>query len=162
MQLTAEINKGNKSVRTLVIAILGIITIVSFSYYLDREDLKSESQLTAEREFKLEPTTTSEEVKSSYKNGNYKSIGAYISPGGAEEIEVELKVENSIVVEAEVKSLATRPESVKFQTLFIENYQQAVIGQDIDTLNLDKIAGSSLTPKGFNDALEKIRNQAKG
>jgi hypothetical protein len=46
------------------------------------------------------------------------------------------------------------------QTDFAANYKTQVIGKKIEGLELSKISGSSLTPKGFNDALEKIRSQA--
>jgi len=35
-----------------------------------------------------------------------------------------------------------------------------VIGKSIDDIRLDKMAGSSLTTKGFNAALEKIKIEA--
>jgi hypothetical protein len=37
-----------------------------------------------------------------------------------------------------------------------------VVGKNIDEVNLGKVSGSSLTPIGFNNAIEDIRSQAKG
>jgi hypothetical protein len=95
-----------------------------------------------------------------YKDGTYETVGNYMSPGGEESIEVKLTLVDNIVTDAQVVSKAERPNSVKFQGIFIENYKDKVIGKNINRIKLKKIAGSSLTPQGFNDALNKIKSQA--
>jgi len=100
------------------------------------------------------------DTTSTYKDGTYSAIGDYTSPGGAESIQVTLTLQNDIVTDATVVSDATRPNSVKFQGEFIAGYKAQVIGQDISTLNLTKVSGSSLTPKGFDDAVAKIKVEA--
>ena len=96
-----------------------------------------------------------------YKNGVYSVVGDYISPGGAEQIGVEITLKDDVIVDAKVESKAFRPNSVKFQGQFRSGFSQLVIGKNIDEVYLDKVSGSSLTPKGFNDALEKIKTEAK-
>jgi hypothetical protein len=54
------------------------------------------------------------------------------------------------------------PESVQFEGMFADSYKPLVVGKSVDSINLDKVSGSSLTPKGFNDALDQIKSQAKG
>lgn len=98
---------------------------------------------------------------SSYKNGTYEVVGNYASPGGAEHIDIKLTLENDIVTAAEVTPRATLPASKNFQGLFAANFKQYVVGKNIDEVQLDKVSGASLTPKGFNDALTKIKAQAK-
>ena len=56
---------------------------------------------------------------------------------------------------------ADDPMSVKFQNSFIGGYKQYVTGKDINTVHLTKVAMSSLTPNGFNSALQSIEDQAK-
>ena len=110
------------------------------------------------------PETTPIDVPKSmtYKDGTYSAKGDYISPGGDEQIEVQVMLKNDIVVDAEVKSLvAQRPNSVKFQGIFIANFRPLVIGKKIDEVALSKVSGSSLTSGGFNAALDKIKIQAK-
>lgn len=113
------------------------------------------------------PATTPADVKGSpvsallYKDGSYNAVGEYNSPGGAESIEVALVLKGDEVVDATVVSGAKRSQSVRFQTLFIENFKPFVIGKNIDEITLSKVSGSSLTPKGFNDALAKIKAEAK-
>ncbi len=99
--------------------------------------------------------------KNEYKDGTYTAEGKYVSPGGDESIDVTLTLKNDIVTESQVESNATRPMSVKYQGFFIEGYKALVIGKNIDEVVLDKVSGSSLTPKGFNDAVEKIKAEAK-
>lgn len=97
----------------------------------------------------------------SYKDGIYSALGNYFSPGGEEQISVQLTLKNDFVVDAKVESKAFRPNSIKFQGLFISGFKSFVVGKKIDEINLTKVSGSSLTPKGFNDALAKIKLQAK-
>lgn len=96
-----------------------------------------------------------------YQNGTYEVMGQYMSPGGPEQIAVKLTLQDGLITTAEVKPQAERPNSVKFQGIFADNYKEFVLGKNIDELKLDKVAGSSLTPKGFNDALEKIKAEAQ-
>ena len=97
----------------------------------------------------------------SYQDGVYEVTGEYMSPGGAEQIAVKVTLQDGVITEAVVEPQAVRPNSVIFQGIFADNYQEQVIGKNIDQLQLDKVSGSSLTPKGFNDALEKIKAQAQ-
>lgn len=96
-----------------------------------------------------------------YADGTYEMVGEYVSPGGPETVGVTLTLANGIVTDANVEVLATRPASVDKQTDFAENYKPMVVGKDIDEIMLTKVSGSSLTPKGFNDAVEKIKQQAQ-
>lgn len=97
----------------------------------------------------------------SYKDGSYTMVGQYVSPGGDEEIGVTVTLKDNVITEAEVKPMATRPNSVTFQGIFAENYKPFVIGKNINDVKLDKVSGSSLSPKGFNDAIEKIKAEAR-
>lgn len=59
------------------------------------------------------------------------------------------------------EGLATDPNSKRFQGEFADGYKAQVIGKPIAEVFLTKVSGSSLTPKGFNDAVEKIKSEAK-
>lgn len=96
-----------------------------------------------------------------YKDGTYEVIGEYISPGGREEIDVKITLANGVIKESTVIPRATFPVSKNFQQDFTDNYKEFVTGRNIDEVKLDVVSGSSLTPKGFNDALEKIKLQAQ-
>lgn len=101
------------------------------------------------------------ENTSIYKDGTYSVTGNYISPGGSESVGVTLTLNNGKIIDSIVTPEATRNESKRWQNVFVENYKQYVIGKNIDEVKLDRVSGSSLTSGGFNDALSKIRNEAK-
>ncbi len=96
-----------------------------------------------------------------YKNGTYSAVGDYVSPGGAEQIGVTVTLKGDVIEDAQVQSMAFRPNTIRFQGIFIENFKPFVVGKNIDEVQLDKVSASSLTPKGFNDAIEKIKAEAK-
>ncbi len=97
---------------------------------------------------------------SKYKDGTYSADGYYSSPGGNDAVHVTLVLKNDIVTDATVTSGAGDGTSARYQAMFIGGYKAYVVGQDISTLNLTKVSGSSLTPRGFNDAVSKIKTQA--
>lgn len=97
----------------------------------------------------------------SYKDGTYTSKGGYNSPAGAEEINVSLVLKDDVITDVTVTSLATRPESKNWQGKFISGVKSAVVGKKLTDVTLSKVSGSSLTPKGWNDAVAKIQVQAK-
>lgn len=106
-------------------------------------------------------TNTPPVKTSTYKNGTYKANGSYISPGGQEQVAVSLTIKNDIVTDSSVTPTPASPTSSQYQGQFVANYKQFVTGKNISTLNLSKVAGSSLTSKGFNAAVEQIKAQAK-
>ena len=100
-------------------------------------------------------------MASPYKDRTYTEIGNYVSPGGPREVNVSITLQSGVITDAEFEGLATDPTSMRFQKEFAENYESMVVGKNIDEVELTKIAGSSLTPIGFTDALEKIKAQAR-
>lgn len=95
-----------------------------------------------------------------YRNGSYNVKGDYVSPGGPREVGVTITLNDGVIADAEAEVLATDATSIRFQEEFINNFKPEVIGKNIDEVALTKVSGSSLTPKGFNDALEKIKVEA--
>jgi hypothetical protein len=55
---------------------------------------------------------------------------------------------------------ATDPTSLDFRERFAAAVPDVVVGRPIDEVRVSRLAGSSGTPDGFNDAVEKIRNEA--
>ena len=91
----------------------------------------------------------------------YSEDGEYSSPAGAENIRVEITLEDNIVTDSKVTVLAQNPISKKKQEEFAASYKAFVIGKNINDIKLDKVAGASLTTAGFNNALEKIKAQVQ-
>lgn len=163
--------KGGMGMMPVVVVGLIVIAIIVFFGFKNMTGGNSEEMMEAKQ--MAQPTNSSAMSSpmpsvseammhaAMYKNGSYSVKGDYTSPGGPENIDVKLTLEDDVVVDAEVISLAERPGSVKFQGIFIANFKPMVIGKNIADLQLDKVSGSSLTPKGFNNALEKIKAEAK-
>ena len=98
---------------------------------------------------------------SKYKNGTYSATGTYDSPAGLESIGVSLTIANDIVTNTSVTPEPSDRTSSRYQQMFANGYKTYVIGQNIDTIALDRVSGSSLTPIGFNNALAKIKAEAQ-
>jgi uncharacterized protein with FMN-binding domain len=105
--------------------------------------------------------TTDASATASYKDGTYTATGNYTSPGGAESIEVTVTLADGVITDASVVSDAFRPESKMMQGQFISGFKAQVVGKKITDVKLTKVSGSSLTPKGWNDAIAKIQAQAQ-
>lgn len=97
---------------------------------------------------------------SGYKDGTYSAAGAYMSPGGREQIGVRVTVKNGVVTAVTVTPKANSDTSAEYQKEFAGNIQQYVIGKSIASLSVSKVAGSSLTGVGFNAAITQIKAQA--
>ena len=98
----------------------------------------------------------------SYQDGDYAADGTYSAPSGTETITVDLSLEDDVVVFVEVTPHATEGNQKKFQDQFADGIATEVLGKDVDELSVSRVAGSSLTSGGFNDAIEAIKQQAAG
>jgi uncharacterized protein with FMN-binding domain len=109
------------------------------------------------------PTPVAEVPKSTsvYKDGTYSATGSYMSPGGADQIGVTLTLRNDIITAVSVNMEPGDNTSARYQNKFFSGYKQYVLGKNIADVNLTKVSGSSLTPRGFDDALAQIKAQAQ-
>ena len=107
------------------------------------------------------PPVTAPVVVQAYKDGTYAATGMYTSPAGKEEVGVSLTLKDNVITDVTFTPKATNEVSIKLQGMFASGFKELVVGKDINTVKLDKVSGSSLTPKGFNDALDKIRLEAQ-
>lgn len=96
-----------------------------------------------------------------YTDGTYSAEGSYVSPGGPETVTVELTLADDVVTAVSLTSDATNPNTKQFQGKFESGLDGAAVGKNIDELNISKLAGSSLTSTGFNEALEAIKAEAR-
>ncbi len=158
-------NENTASSRPLLISSIvgvGLIAIIVIMMFAQNQSQSTSSPTTAPPESEVSSMTSSPDTSSSnYQNGQFEATGHYTSPGGPETIQVSLTLENGVVTDATVEPQAELPTSQQFQSIFTNNYKEYVVGQNIADLKLDKVSGSSLTPKGFNDAVEQIKAEAK-
>jgi uncharacterized protein with FMN-binding domain len=101
-----------------------------------------------------------ETAAGTYTDGTYTAEGEYKSPNGTETVSVEITLEGDAVSAVTVTPEATNPNSVRYQTEFAEGISDEIVGQNIDDLEVDRVAGSSLTSGGFNEAVESIKADA--
>ena len=169
----------NNTIKKGAIGILTIGLIAGLGLYLSQEKNKSnESAEITTTEEAGEPTTppqttgtqnppqntevsTTVTVGSTYKDGVYKASGTYTSPAGKETVAISLTLANDVVTAATFKGDATNPGSKNWQGKFSEGFTQVVVGKKIEDISLTVVNGSSLTPKGFTDALSKVKAEAK-
>lgn len=93
-----------------------------------------------------------------YADGEYIVDGEYGERGSS--IGVRLTLEDGQITAVDVTPHATDDTSRALQQRFADAVPQLVVGRDIDDVRLDRVAGNSNTPNGFNDALEEIKDLA--
>lgn len=98
---------------------------------------------------------------STFKDGKYIADGNYVSPNGTETVGVELTLAGGTVTAVDITQHPSNPNTRKFQGEFAGGIADQVVGKSIDELNVSKVAGSSLTSGGFNQAVEQIRSEAQ-
>lgn len=163
-------SQGSSS-KMLPIAIVAVVVIVIiaavFMITSKSNEERQESPSGEQAEHQTAPTTTQAEVTTApvtsgqYKNGSYKAVGHYISPGGSESIDVSLTLSNNVVTDAKVNSIKpSGPIARQMQAAFIDGFKNQVIGKKIDEINVTHVASSSLTPQGFMDAVSQIKQEA--
>lgn len=166
-----ESQSPNKAIIALIIVVL-VVAVLAGGYYLMQQ---SNEQTTTNTVATTDTTSTtsnatnsddttasteSEESSTTYADGTYEATGSYSSPGGQEEIEVSVTLDDDVITDATVTSLASNPTSKQYQAAFISGYKSLVVGKSIDDVDLDVVSGSSLTPIGFNNAIEQIKQDA--
>lgn len=122
-----------------------------------QETQTSESSATAA------PSSSSSALASSgagYKDGTYSADGTYKSPIGTETVGVQLTLANGTVSAVEITEHPSNPNTRKFQGQFASGIADQVVGKSLDEIKVSKVAGSSLTSGGFNQAVEEIKTQA--
>jgi uncharacterized protein with FMN-binding domain len=98
---------------------------------------------------------------SQYKDGTYSADGTYVSPNGTETVGVELTLADGTVTGVNITQHPSNPNTRKFQGEFAGGIAAQIVGKNIDELNVSKVAGSSLTSGGFNQAVEQIKSEAQ-
>jgi hypothetical protein len=93
-----------------------------------------------------------------YTDGVYTAVGEYGNLPS--HITVTLTLTNGIISATRVEPQATNPTSLDLQRRFAAAVPEIVNGKHISQVNVGRLAGSSGTPRGFNDAIRQIKIQA--
>ena len=97
---------------------------------------------------------------STYADGTYTAEGSYATPESVETIVVTVTLENDVITAVDVTGDPQKRESEEYQGRFIGGIADVVVGQDIDQISVSRVAGSSLTSGGFNQAIDTIKSEA--
>lgn len=106
-------------------------------------------------------TTAAAAGDQTYKDGTYTQTGTYQSPAGQEEVGVTLTLAADVVTAVEVEPMPDNTTTEMYQGRFAGGISDAIVGKKLEELSVDKVAGSSLTSGGFNDATGKIKSEAQ-
>lgn len=106
-------------------------------------------------------TTGEATATSTYADGTYTAEGSYSPQAGLiEAISVTITLQDDVITAVEVSGDPQERESVEYQSKFIGGIADEVVGKSIDEINVSRVAGSSLTSGGFNQAIETIKAEA--
>jgi len=102
----------------------------------------------------------SDSSSTTYKDGTYTADGSYQTPETVEKISVSLTIADGVVTEVEVTGDPQARETEEYQGKFIGGIADEAVGVPLSELKVSRVAGSSLTSGGFNQAVESIKEQA--
>lgn len=156
-------NSGNAIVGLIAVVVIGALVAGTIVYKNKNNSSTGSTSSSNSTSSDSSNTTSSTSAASntSYKNGTYSATGSYTSPGGNEEIDVAVTISNGVVTNSAVTPHAASGESSEYQSDFVAGYRQLVVGKKLTDIQLGKVSGSSLTSRGFNQALDEIRNKAQ-
>lgn len=154
-------NGKNLTMGLVVVAIIGVAVFALGSKPAEKAQTPEPTQ--AQQEIVTDTAKPSGAMmeKGSYKDGVYKAVGNYTSPAQEETIEISLTLKDGLITDAAFTGKAVNEVSKKMQGKFSEGFEEEVVGKSIDEINLTVVNGSSLTPKGFMDALGKVKLEAQ-
>lgn len=150
----------------VVVALIGAVTtgvIVWSSRDSSKQTVSDDTNQTTQ------PTTSGSSSSdgatstngNTYKDGSYTAEGSYMTPGGKESIDVKVTLADGTVTDATVTQKPISREAQTYQAAFVSGYKSQVVGKKISEVSLSRTAGSSLTPNGFNSAIDAIKSQAE-
>ncbi len=139
-----------------VAGVAGLLVLAGCSGTADAEDTSTGDTGT---DTSTESTDTGA-TSGDYADGTYTADGSYQTPETVETISVTLTIADGVVSDVEVTGDPQARESEQYQGQFIDGISDEVVGKSLDDLNVSRVAGSSLTSGGFNEAVESIKEQA--
>ena len=158
-----EARKPNAAlIAIIVIALLAAVAAGTF-YVLNRKEETGGSSTIPSSSTSSDTSSGKADAsnnQASYKDGTYSATGSYLSPGGQESVDVQVTLKGGVVEDATVSPHPASATSTQYQGEFVANFKPLVVGKSINDIKLSRVAGSSLTSGGFNQAIEKIKDEA--
>lgn len=107
-----------------------------------------------------DPSTATPAVPiAEYTDGTYEATGWYGSLPSHQD--VTLTIAEDVVTAVSLTTPAEDPTSLGHQQRFAEALGEEIIGVDIDTITIDRLAGASGCSEGFMSALAEIKSAAR-
>lgn len=160
--LMSQLNQDGKihpAIATIIVIVLvGIVASVVIAVQ-GNETPETTNTTQSSQESTSNETTESTDT-STYADGIYTATGSYISPGGRESIDLTVTIQGGVITGAQLTQNATDGEAKEYQEAFASGYSELVLGKNVDEVSLSRVAGSSLTSNGFNNALDQIKEDA--
>lgn len=138
----------------IVIVLIGLIAAGTIA--LSSKPSAEKQASTSSRDQGNSTTSTS----TSHKDCTYDATGKYSTPGGTESIDLKITLSKDLVSRSLLTEKGITKEAKQFQASFSSGYKNLVIGKKVSEVSLTRVAGSSLTSNGFNDALDQIKIDA--
>ncbi|CAN7161342.1 hypothetical protein LJR044_002595 [Microbacterium foliorum] len=136
--------------------VAGLLVLAGCSGTADAEDQPTDTGTDTS----TESTDSGAAAGGDYTDGTYTADGSYQTPETVETISVTLTVAGGLVTDVEVTGDPQARESEQYQGEFIGGIADEVVGKSLDDIEVSRVAGSSLTSGGFNEAVESIKEQA--
>lgn len=151
MEHTEKNSANNIGLIAMVIVIVGVL-----GYVLS--NTKSLNKITENTKSGVSVVSSMSTETSNAKA--YTANADYTSPGGKNTIKVDVTLDGTIIKTVSVSQTTGDEPSKNWIGKFNGGVGAEVIGKDITTLpELTQVAGSSLTPKAFNEAVKTIKQQ---
>ena len=147
-------------------SVLGIVTLAGCAGTAEAEPATTAATPKATQSDSATPTSTASAKASAaasdsvYIDGTYTADGSYQTPESVETISVTVTLQDDVITDVSVSGNPQKRESEEYQSKFIGGISSEVVGKSIDEISVSRVAGSSLTSGGFNQAIETIKAEA--
>lgn len=155
-------DKQNKAIIGIIVVVLlvAVTTTVIVLGSSKSDTATSQATASASPAASTSSSSTTTSTSTEFKDGTYTATGSYQTPGGSESIGVTVTLSGGAVTDVSVTQNATRGEAEEYQSAFASAFKSQVVGKKISDVSLSRVAGASLTPNGFNNAIDDIEQQA--
>ena len=153
-------SKKNNTTVIMALIVFAVVVLAGVGYEMMKKESKP-APISEPAVATPMATTAPQQTSNNFKDGTYTEEGQYETHVGTKKIKVQLTLKNNIITDSTVTGEADDKMSIRYQDMFISGYKEFVTGKNISEVHLSKVSGSSLTPNGFNDALQKIQTDAK-
>lgn len=97
-----------------------------------------------------------------YKDNTYSESTSYEAPSGTEDVTFKFTLKGGVVTDVALTSTAASGTSGRYQQMFMSGLNDLVVGKPLNSIGtFDRVNGASLTAGAFNDAIAKLKADAK-